>query len=104
MKFTTEQCVFIVESFARKKTDRKCIRKFHRKYPDSPVPTASCVSKLVKKWRATGSVSRNIFMQCDPFFNQLNAEDNMGIFSKTTLQHIWLMQPQSQYEKCFRTE
>jgi hypothetical protein len=56
MKFTTEQGVFIVESFARKKTYRKRIRKFHRKYRDSPVPTASCVSKLVKKWQATGSV------------------------------------------------
>jgi hypothetical protein len=57
MKFITEQSVYIVESFARKKKlTRKCIRKFRRKYPDSPVPTASCVSKLVKKWRATGSV------------------------------------------------
>jgi hypothetical protein len=56
MKFTTEQHVFIVKSFARKKTDRKCIHKFLRKCPDSPVPTASCVSKLVKKWRATGSL------------------------------------------------
>jgi hypothetical protein len=56
MKFTTEQHVFIVESFTRKKTYRKCILKFRRKYPDSPVPIASCVSKLVQKWRATGSV------------------------------------------------
>jgi hypothetical protein len=29
----------------------------------------------VKKWRATGSVLRNLFMQCDPFFNQLTAEE-----------------------------
>jgi hypothetical protein len=56
MKFTTEQLVFIVESFARKKTYRKCIRKFRRKYRDSPVPTASYVSKLVRKWWTTGSV------------------------------------------------
>jgi hypothetical protein len=28
MKFTTEQRVFIVESFAKEKTYRKCIRKF----------------------------------------------------------------------------
>jgi hypothetical protein len=39
-----------------KKTYRKCIRKFRCEYPDSPVPTKSCVSKLVKNWRATGSV------------------------------------------------
>jgi hypothetical protein len=56
MKFTTGQHVFIVESFAREKTYRKCTHKFRRKYPDSPVPTASCVSKLVQNWWATGSV------------------------------------------------
>jgi hypothetical protein len=56
MKFTIEQRVFIVEAFARKKAYRKCIHKFRRKYPDSPVPTKSCVFKLVKMWRATGSV------------------------------------------------
>jgi hypothetical protein len=48
--------VFTVESVAREKTYRKCIHKFRRKYPDSPVPTVLSVSKLVKKWRATGSV------------------------------------------------
>jgi hypothetical protein len=56
MKFTIEQRVFIVETFARKKTYRKCIRKFRCEYPDSRVPTKLCVSKLVKKWRTTGSV------------------------------------------------
>jgi hypothetical protein len=66
---------FFVETFAREKTYRKCTRTFRHKYPDSPVPTASCVSKLGKKWRATGSVLRNLFMQCDPFFNQLIAEE-----------------------------
>jgi hypothetical protein len=34
MKFATEQRVFIVESFVRKKTYRKCIHKCRRKYPD----------------------------------------------------------------------
>jgi hypothetical protein len=29
----------------------------------------------VKKWRATGSVSHNLFIRCDPFFNQLTAEE-----------------------------
>jgi hypothetical protein len=75
MKFSIEQRVFIVESFARKKTYRKCIRKFRHKYPDSPVSIASCISKLVKKWLATGSVSHNLFMRCDPFFNQLTTEE-----------------------------
>jgi hypothetical protein len=48
--------VFIVKTFARKKTYRKHIRKFRRKYPESTVPTKTCVSKLVKMWQATGSV------------------------------------------------
>jgi hypothetical protein len=46
----------LLSTFCEKKTYRKCIRKFRRKYTDSPVPTASYVSKFVKKWRATGSV------------------------------------------------
>jgi hypothetical protein len=83
MKFTTKQHVIIVESFAREKTYRKCICKFRRKYPDSPVPTVSCVSRLVKKWRATGLVSRNLFMRCDPFFNRLTAEETQhGYFQQ----------------------
>jgi hypothetical protein len=70
MKFSIEQRVFIVESFARKKTYRKCIRKFRRKYRDSPILTASCVSKLVKKGRANDILN--------PFFNQLTAEERQN--------------------------
>jgi hypothetical protein len=37
----------------------------------------------VKKWRATGSMSRNLFMRCDPFFNQLTAEETQhGYFQQ----------------------
>jgi hypothetical protein len=37
----------------------------------------------VKKWRATGSVLRNLFMRCDPFFNQLTAEERQhGYFQQ----------------------
>jgi hypothetical protein len=82
MKFTTEQRVYC-RIFCEETTYRKCIHKFRRKYPDSPVPTALCVSKLVKKWRAMGSVSRNLFMRCDPFFNQLTAEETQhGYFQQ----------------------
>jgi hypothetical protein len=74
--------MFIVESFASKKNLQQ-IYPFHRKYPDLPVPTVSCVSKLVKKWRATGSVPHNLFMQCNPFFNQLTAEERQhGYFQQ----------------------
>jgi hypothetical protein len=57
MKFAIEQRVFIAETSARKKKIyRKYIRKFRREYLDLPLATKSCVSKFVKKWRATGSV------------------------------------------------
>jgi hypothetical protein len=46
--------VLIVETFATKKLTENVSVKFRHKYPDSPVPTKSCVSKLVKKWRSTG--------------------------------------------------
>jgi hypothetical protein len=37
----------------------------------------------VKKWQATGSVSRNLFMRCDSFFNQLTAEETQhGYFQQ----------------------
>jgi hypothetical protein len=37
----------------------------------------------VKKWWATGLVSHNLFMQCDPFFNQLTAEETQqGYFQQ----------------------
>jgi hypothetical protein len=48
--------VFTVETFARKKTYSKCIRKFCHKYSDWPVPTKACVFKLAEKWWVTGSV------------------------------------------------
>jgi hypothetical protein len=75
-------CVYC-RIFCEEKTCRKCIRKFRRKYPDSPVHTASCVSKPVKKWQATGSVSHNLFMRCKPFFNQLTSEERQqGYFQQ----------------------
>jgi hypothetical protein len=37
----------------------------------------------VKKWGATGSVSRNLLMGCDLFFNQLTAEETQhGYFQQ----------------------
>jgi hypothetical protein len=75
-------CVYY-RIFCKEKPYRKCIHKFRRKYPDSPVLTASYVSKLVEKWRATGSVSHNLFMWCDAFFNQLTAEETQhGYFQQ----------------------
>jgi hypothetical protein len=43
-------------NFCKEKNLEKCICKFRCKYPDSPVLTKLCVSKLVKKWRGKGSV------------------------------------------------
>jgi hypothetical protein len=54
--YTTDPRIFTVETYIRKRTYAKCRERFIRKYPDSPVPTKSCVSKVIKKWRTTGSV------------------------------------------------
>jgi hypothetical protein len=32
------------------------MERFNHKYPDSPMPTKSCMSKLNEKWHTTGSV------------------------------------------------
>jgi hypothetical protein len=48
--------IFIVETYIRERTYAKCREISIRKYPDSPVRTKSCVSKLIKKWRTIGSV------------------------------------------------
>jgi hypothetical protein len=54
--YTTDQIIFTVETYIRKGTYVKCRERFIRKCPDSSVPTKSCVSKLIKKWRTTGPV------------------------------------------------
>jgi hypothetical protein len=59
MKFAIEQHVFTVETFARKKTYRKCIRKFRRKYAYSAVLTKSCAVVCIQaceKVEGPGSV------------------------------------------------
>jgi hypothetical protein len=52
--YTTDQRIFIVETYIRKRTHAECRERFISKYPDSLVPTKSCMSKLIKKWRTTG--------------------------------------------------
>jgi hypothetical protein len=54
--YTTDQRTFIVKRYIRKRIFAKCRERFIRKYPDSPVPTVSCVSKRIKKWRTTAPV------------------------------------------------
>jgi hypothetical protein len=65
--------VFIVESFARKKLTENVSTSSH-----SVVCIQAC-----EKVRATGSVSRNLFMRCNPFFNHLMAEKSQhGYFQQ----------------------
>jgi hypothetical protein len=79
MKFTIEQCVFIAESFARKNLTENVSASF----VVNILTRQFTVFKRVKKWRATGSVSRNLFMRCHPFFNQLTAEERQhGYFQQ----------------------
>lgn len=57
VKYTTEQRVFIVETYLlKKKSYDKCVRKFRLRFPDSTRPSKPYVHNLFKKWRETGSV------------------------------------------------
>jgi hypothetical protein len=49
--------VFLIETyFAKKKSVKKCIRKFRLKFPEAPVPSQPYVNQLIRKWHSTASV------------------------------------------------
>jgi hypothetical protein len=54
--YTADQRIFIVETYIQKRTCVKCRERFICKYPDSPVRTKDCMSKLIKKWQTIGSM------------------------------------------------
>ena len=55
--YTTEQRVFLVETYLlKKKSYDRCLRKFRKRFPDSPRPSRQYIVDLFKKWRETGSV------------------------------------------------
>jgi hypothetical protein len=57
VRYSIEQRVFLIETyFARKKSVKKCIRKFRLKFPEVPVPSQPYVNQLIHKWHITGSM------------------------------------------------
>jgi hypothetical protein len=50
------QRVFIVEHYLASRSYLTCQVKFRDTFPDSPVPNKSTVSRLVNRFRDTGSV------------------------------------------------
>jgi hypothetical protein len=49
--------VFLIETyFAKKKSGKKCNRKYRLKFPEAPVPSQPYVNQLIRKWHITGSV------------------------------------------------
>jgi hypothetical protein len=57
VRYSIEQRVFLIEThFAKKKSVKKCIRKFHLKFPEVPVPSQPYANQLIRKWHITGSV------------------------------------------------
>jgi hypothetical protein len=57
VRYSIEQRVFLIETyFAKKKSVKKCIRKFRLKFPEAPVPSQPYVNQLISKWHITGSV------------------------------------------------
>ncbi|PSN41971.1 hypothetical protein C0J52_10535 [Blattella germanica] len=46
MKYSVEQRVFIYDTFVKRKSWRKVCVKFHRKYPESPIPSRTTIYSL----------------------------------------------------------
>lgn len=58
MSYTSEQQVFIVETYITKKTYNKCREIFIYTYPESPIPTKLCVSKIFKKQQTVSKYNK----------------------------------------------
>jgi hypothetical protein len=56
MSFSQVQRVFIVEHYLASRSYLTCQNEFRDTFPDSPVPNKSTVSRLVNRFRDTGSV------------------------------------------------
>jgi hypothetical protein len=57
VRYSIEQRVFLIETyFAKKKSVKKCIRKFRLKFPEAPVSSQPFVNQLIRKWHIIGSV------------------------------------------------
>jgi hypothetical protein len=57
VRYSIEQRVFLIETyFTKKKSVKKCIRKFRLKFPEAPVPTQPYVNQLIRKLHITGSM------------------------------------------------
>jgi hypothetical protein len=57
VRYSIEQRVILIETyFTKKKSVKKCIRKFCLKFPEAPVPSQPYVNQLIRKWHITGFV------------------------------------------------
>jgi hypothetical protein len=56
MSFSQVQRVFIVEHYLASRSYLTCHSEFRDTFPDSPVPNKSTISRLVNRFRDTGSV------------------------------------------------
>jgi hypothetical protein len=52
--YTSEQCVFLYDSYVKYGSAGKCRRKFRLKYHDERVPSRQTMHNLVNKLRTTG--------------------------------------------------
>ena len=59
MQYNVSQRVFIVNTYLRKKSYKKCRSKFRSRFPGVSVPSKSTIHRLVSKFRETGSVIKN---------------------------------------------
>lgn len=92
MVLTIENRVFLVEHVFRnggKYTD-EVIRQFVRKFPDSQVPHRNSVTKLIKKFRETGSVV-DAYRSGRPSISQdqiMEIQDRITMSPNASLNHL----------------
>jgi hypothetical protein len=58
MSFSQVQQIFVVEHYLASRSYLTCQNKFRDKFPDSPVPNNSTISRIVNRFRDTGTLHR----------------------------------------------
>jgi hypothetical protein len=54
VQYTSEQCVFLYETYVKYGSATKCRRKFRRKFSDKRAPSRKTIKNLVNKLISTG--------------------------------------------------
>jgi hypothetical protein len=90
MSFSQVQRVFIVENYLEFRSYLTCQNEFRDTFPDSPLPNKSTISRLVNRYRDTGTlhqVTLNIRKRVNAYITESSARNAFGykIFSTSSI-------------------